>query len=177
MTINLLPWRQTLHQQRKKRLLIESTGIFILTVLCSIIWQVDRYYSSHNQQEQYNLLLKKQTALSTQYVKALDQKKQQTTERKKEKFLKIQQRANQNLFNALDKLITEMPPEIYLTEIKNKENKIYLTGKSPSHIELSTFLQHIATKMHRQPIVTETTHTEGKIVEIDFTVGYEITNL
>lgn len=174
MNINFLPWRETLHQKLKKRLLIEGFVSLILVFLFVFLSHMKIQSVLAMQEEELRLLEKNNQIISTDYMSALNLQKQAHEESRKEIFLQGEEEKNQKLLNMMMHIAEQMPNNIYLTEIKVNENNLHFLGKSPSHTDLAKFLKNIKTQINRQPVVTETSQVEEQNNEINFDVGYEV---
>lgn len=174
MSVNLLPWREARHQQKKKRLLYCCVLGLVIVIVSVVFWQVRNHTQLANQSVTLRLLQQRLLAISKDYTSAAEIQKKQQKIAQQQIFLKQQLASNQRLFAVLAHLGDNMPENIYLTSLHKKEVMLFFNGKSPSHLELATFLQRLTQLMQSQPVVTETTHDDDQEGAIEFSIGYEV---
>lgn len=173
MSINLLPWRETLYKKSKKRVLVEVGFGVLLVFVCFCISQSRLQGTLLGYEENAQRLEKELREISKNYAAALDEKKRRTVELKIEDFLSQKSKVNSKLFQIIGVVSEQMPETLYLTGISRKKDVIYFVGKAISHLDVSNFLESIHVQINKQPVVTETSQTDGQADEISFEIAYD----
>ncbi len=163
MDINLLPWRETQYTKSKKQFHLECSITFALLMLWFMACQYEQWSILKAQTVQIYGLEAKLKELSHPYLDAEYQQK-----------IDQYNAVDDQLLNRLNNIISVLPNALYLTEIQKRKNSIDLIGKSPSQAEISDFLQRIETKTHQPTMVSETTHANDGLTEIEFHISDEI---
>jgi type IV pilus assembly protein PilN len=141
--INLLPWRATLQEERKKQfialtVLVASVSILMLIIMHLLIASQIEYQRSIN-------------SLLTQAVSQLDVKIKEVKDLQAQKGRLI---AHMNIIDGLqsnrpqvvhvfDELVRIVPSSVYLMNAKREGDAVTLVGKAESNTAISTLMRNI----------------------------------
>lgn len=141
--INLLPWRETLKQERQTRFMIIAAiavGITVLLWVGTYVYIEDRI----SYQEQRNSYLKQEITLVEQQLKEIEELKDKKT-RLIERMNVIQKlQANRpQVVHLFDEIVKRVPEGVYFTEMIQKGNIITLSGIAQSDARVSSLMTNI----------------------------------
>lgn len=143
MTINLLPWREQIREQRKK----EFVGLLFLAAIIGVVIIIISYFPvAHligSQQQRIDYL---QQAI-TQEKNNLDALKTVTAQKKQivEQINLIQGLQNDRfrLVQLLDLLVRMVPNDAYLTRIEQQNNEILLEGRAITNAPITELIKNL----------------------------------
>lgn len=140
-TINLLPWRETLREERKQEFLV-SLGI-VVAVAAGILFLVDRYFSSEiNGQESINNYLTEQIAiLDAEIVEIRDLQAQRTALTERMSVIQDLQGTRPVIVRLFDELVKTLPSGVYYNTITRNENSIQMNGIAESNNKVSELMR------------------------------------
>jgi type IV pilus assembly protein PilN len=141
--INLLPWREQLREERKKRFLTILAVVVVVAV--GIILLADRYYSS---------AISRQTARDqfiTSEIQVLDKRIAQISDLKaRRKQLLARMKIIQDLQGnrpiigrIFDQFARTLPDGVYFTEIKMVDKNIAISGSAESNNKVSELMRNL----------------------------------
>lgn len=156
--LNLLPWRETLHQIYKTRLKRTWCSSFVGCILIITIWHIT--LQQHNSQQLITLQQLQQQLQPLQIrqkkFEAMQQKLYNLQQQKKAiHLIENDQQHNLELLSLLSKTI---PPTIQLDLIAKNNNSITIKGRTYSLAALAEFIQktnHISSPWLNQPSLQE----------------------
>jgi type IV pilus assembly protein PilN len=138
--INLLPWRETLKQERQTRFAILAAIAVGLTVLMWIGAYV--YIEGRiSYQQKRNDYLKREITAVEQQLKEIEELKSKKT-RLIERMNVIQklQTNRPQIVHLFDEIVKRVPEGVYFTEMVQKGNAIVLTGIAQSDARVSSLM-------------------------------------
>lgn len=142
-SINLLPWREELREERKKDFI--ATLVLVIIVAGLIVFLVDRYFSSAiNTQNRRNQYLNEQIAIVDQQVaeiRELRQQKQALTERMG--VIQELQGTRPVIVRLFDELVRNLPEGVYYESINRTGNSIRLEGVAESNSHISALMREL----------------------------------
>ncbi|WP_416422056.1 PilN domain-containing protein [Pseudomonas sp. App30] len=154
--INLLPWREQLREERKKRFLLALAGVVVGGV--GIILLADQYYShAIDQQNARNAYIQTQ-------ITALDERIKQIAELKARRKQLIERmkiiqdlQANRPIIGHLfDQLARTVPDGVYFTDVKMTDKSIAVSGSAESNNRVSDLMRNMeASPWMAAPSLTE----------------------
>lgn len=141
--INLLPWREELRTERKKRFLTNTAVAAVLTL--ALVGLVHLYF-----QQLVSYQKSRNTFLQSQIV-VLDKKIKEIKDLEKErKGLMARMRAIEELqtsrpiiVHLFDELVGTLPEGVYLKEVSQKGDAITLKGVARSNARVSNFMRNL----------------------------------
>lgn len=141
--INLLPWREELREEKKRRFLI-ALGASALTCILVILLIHLYLHGQVLKQQSANDLLKTEIAV-------LDKKIAQIKDIKKERSMLlarmqiIQELQANRLFvvHLFDELVRILPSGVFLNEIVFNGQSVFVTGEAQSNARVSEFMRNI----------------------------------
>lgn len=139
--INLLPIRQTQKRQSVQQQLLIAVAVLIVTVIASIVWTAA--VSSAAEEKRQAVRAK------TDQLKKLDKiigEVNEFTEKKKEleeklKVIENLRKGKTGPVKALDDLASEIPNRVWLTEIKEGNGSVKVTGQALDAEDVSAFMK------------------------------------
>ncbi len=176
MSINLLPWREMQHKHKQKKLGAIIGLVFLLFIGATVFYQYETYLTAIHQQSKIAQLENKLNLLAQSYKEAVIKKKSRDQEMKNFGYFKEQEEINNRLLTLLKAVVSELPDEVYLTEIQRQDKRIEFLGRSPSYIQVAGFLQRIESRIKRQATVSQIMRPNQNDSEIEFNMGYDISD-
>jgi type IV pilus assembly protein PilN len=141
--INLLPWRETLKQERQTRFAILAAIAVGLTVLMWIGAYV--YIEGRiSYQQKRNDYLKREITAVEQQLKEIEELKSKKT-RLIERMNVIQklQTNRPQIVHLFDEIVKRVPEGVYFTEMVQKGNAIVLSGIAQSDARVSSLMTNL----------------------------------
>jgi len=141
--INLLPWRDTLEQERRYRFFMIAGVLLFLTVL---VWLSVHFYmaSELGYQEARNKLLQKEIKQAEDQIKEIkniDEQKQRVIERI-DVIQELEDKRPQ-VVHLFDEIVRQVPDGVYFSSLKQKADKISLEGVAQSDARVSSLMANI----------------------------------
>lgn len=154
--INLLPWREQLREERKKRFLTALAGVLVLAV--ALLMLVDRYLSAElSYQTARNTLVQKEVGQLDQRIKEISDlkaRRKQLLERMK--IIQDLQGNRQVIGRVFDQLVRSVPDGVYFNEVNMKDKIIGITGVAESNNRVSDLMRNLsASQWLASPNLTE----------------------
>ncbi|QXI28953.1 PilN domain-containing protein [Pseudomonas vanderleydeniana] len=164
--INLLPWREQLREERRKRFLTALVGVLVASV--GIVLIADQYISrSIDQQVARNAYMNKEIAQLDSRIKQISElkaRRQQLIER-----MKIIQdlQGNRSISGRIfDQLTRTLPDGVYFTDVKMTGKVIAITGAAESNNRVSDLMRNLeASEWLEAPSLTEVKATTSGTVD------------
>jgi len=154
--INLLPWRDQLREERRKRFLISLAGVAVIGL--GLVFLADRYYSSEIAgQIARNDYIKVEVASLDERIKQISELK---TRRKQllERMKTIQDlQGNRPISGRIfDQLARTLPDGVYFTDVKMTDKVISISGNAESNNRVSELLRNLGSSPWlEQAVLTE----------------------
>ncbi|MBK5509876.1 MULTISPECIES: PilN domain-containing protein [unclassified Pseudomonas] len=154
--INLLPWREELREERRKRFLLTLAGVLVGSVGLLLI--ADQVISSAiDQQVARNDYLGKQIAVVDERIKQISDlkaRRQQLVERMR--IIQDLQGNRQISGRIFDQLARTLPDGVYFTEVKLTGKTLAITGAAESNNKVSELMRNLeASDWFDAPSLTE----------------------
>ncbi|MBC3957230.1 MULTISPECIES: PilN domain-containing protein [Pseudomonas] len=164
--INLLPWREELREERKKRFLTALVGVLVISV--GILFLIDRFVSAAiDQQLARNAFLQKEVALVDTRIKEigdLKARRKQLLERMK--IIQDLQGNRPVTGRVFDQLARTLPDGVYFSEVKMTDKMIAITGAAESNNRVSDLMRNLeASDWLEAPSLTEVKATTAGAVD------------
>jgi len=154
--INLLPWREELREERRKRFLLTLAGVLVGSVGLLLI--ADQVISSAiDQQVARNVYLGKQIAVVDERIKQISDlkaRRQQLVVRMR--IIQDLQGNRQISGRIFDQLARTLPDGVYFTEVKLSGKTLAITGAAESNNKVSELMRNLeASDWFDAPSLTE----------------------
>lgn len=153
--INLLPWRETHRQERKKEFMATAVAMVILALLCGYAWN-SWVKSRIDWQESRNQLLRSEiTVLNRQVaeVTELQQRRQRTLERTE--VIQSLQSDRSDIVRIFDQLVRAVPDGVYFTSLERRPHQLALQGFAESNNRVSSLMRQLdASEVFSDPNLT-----------------------
>src|ERR1700689_46224 len=141
--INLLPWREQERKVRRREFMVALGGAAFAAIIFVLGGKL--LYSSwiDSQNAKNNLLKKEIVKLDAQIadIQDLENRKQRLVARME--IIEKLQRKRPEIVHLFDEIVKTIPEGIYLTAIKQSDNKLEFHGVAQSSTRVSTFMRNI----------------------------------
>jgi len=141
--INLLPWRDSLKQEREQRFLLIMGASLAVTVIvfASVHFFIAGLISGQQNRNNYLTSEIKQAEAKIEEIKTLDGKKAQLINRMEA----IQQLEEQRslVVHLFDELVRRIPEGVYFTSLEQKGLQIVLKGVAQSDARVSSLMTNL----------------------------------
>ena len=141
--INLLPWRETRRQERKKQFLLGLGATGVGAVLAVLLWdvmvnaQID-YQQSRNQHLRTHIALLDQEVAE---IRDLQRKRNQLIERMR--VIQALQGNRPVIVRLLDQLVRTVPDGVFYTSLETKANVVSIEGVAESNNRVSSLMRRL----------------------------------
>ncbi|AHG39070.1 PilN domain-containing protein [Pseudomonas syringae] len=164
--INLLPWREELREERKKRFLTALVGVLVVSV--SILFLIDRYVSNAiEHQMARNAFLQTQIAqldIRIKEISDLKARRKQLLERMK--IIQDLQGNRPVTGRVFDQLARTLPDGVYYSQVKMTNKLIAINGAAESNNRVSDLMRNLeASDWLEAPSLTEVKATTAGAVD------------
>ncbi|MET1069465.1 MAG: PilN domain-containing protein [Pseudomonas prosekii] len=154
--INLLPWREELREERRKRFLLVLIGVVVGSI--GLVLITDQVIgNSINRQLARNEYLGKQIAVVDERIKQISElkaRRQQLVERMR--IIQDLQGNRQISGRIFDQLARTLPDGVYFTEVKMDGKTLSVTGAAESNNKVSDLMRNLdASDWFDAPSLTE----------------------
>jgi type IV pilus assembly protein PilN len=142
-SINLLPWREELRAKRKKDFLMAIVGAVIIGGILSYGGKLTVQSWTAGQNTRNNILRAKITELDQQIeeINALDAQKSRLIARME--IIDRLQRARPEAVHLMDELVETLPEGVYLTEIRQADQRVEIKGSAQSSTRVSALMRNV----------------------------------
>lgn len=139
-TINLLPWRAELREQRKKEFFAITGGFAGMGVLVFLVW-VMALNSLIEYQESRNGKLKSEIATLDKRIAEVDELKKQKAEMvDRMKIIRDLQGTRPAIVHIFDDLVKKQPDGLFYTKIEKKDKQLVINGTAESNNRVSSLM-------------------------------------
>ncbi|MBN4075255.1 MAG: pilus assembly protein PilN [SAR86 cluster bacterium] len=140
-TINLLPWRETLREERKQEFFV-SLGV-VVAIAAVMLFLVDRYFNSEvNGQQRVNDYLSEQiTVLDAEIVEIRDLQAQRTALTERMAVIQDLQGTRPIIVRLFDELVKTLPTGVYYNTVSRNDNRIQMSGIAESNNKVSELMR------------------------------------
>ena len=141
--INLLPWRETRRQERKKQFLTGLGATLAAVALSVFFWglivngQID-YQKSRNQHLRTNIAVLDQ---QVEDIRDLQRKRNQLIERMR--VIQALQGNRPVIVRLLDQLVRTVPDGVFYTSLETKANVVSIEGVAESNNRVSSLMRRL----------------------------------
>jgi type IV pilus assembly protein PilN len=154
--INLLPWREELREERRKRFLLAMAGVLVVTV--GVVLIADQYITGEvNRQTARNAHVSQQIALLDERIKQISElktRRQQLVERMR--IIQDLQGNRPVSGRIFDQLARTLPDGVFFTEVKMTGKMLSITGAATSNNRVSDLMRNLdASDWFDAPSLTE----------------------
>ncbi|RMT41630.1 Fimbrial assembly [Pseudomonas syringae pv. solidagae] len=165
--INLLPWREELREERKKRFLTALVGVLVVSV--GILFLIDRYVSNAlEHQMARNAFLQTQIAqldIRIKEISDLKARRKQLLERMK--IIQDLQGNRPITGRVFDQLARTLPDGVYYSQVKMTDKLIAINGAAESNNRVSDLMRNLeASDWLEAPSLTEVKATTPPVLWI-----------
>jgi len=178
MSINLLPWREMLVYEKKKRLFLEMIFSLLATLFVFVLLQTFNLYQLNRLQVAFTSLQKSALIIHKNYQTFLADKRREIQNQAQIQFLQKKISDFRKITALLKGIRDTIPVSIYLTQIEWEKNHFTLDGRANAHTDIALFLKHLDKIMQqKQPAVSETKVYHSNEWGVDFHISYDIPEL
>ncbi|KAF3981628.1 MAG: pilus assembly protein PilN [Methylococcales symbiont of Hymedesmia sp. n. MRB-2018] len=162
-TINLLPWREELRQQKKQDFIAAiCASIFVTLILFGLVyWHIE---DMKEYQQRRNSMLDEQIRLVNKKIK----EKKDIEEKKNKLLSKIEviqtlQESRPRIVHLFDELAKSTPDGIVLSKFKQTGKILAFSGKAQSNASVSAYMRGIEASSWLEAPVLEVIKGQGKL--------------
>lgn len=141
--INLVPWRETERKQKRQEFGVAAVGALVLAgaIAFAVNLQMESAIGHQNERNQF---LKDETAkLDKQIAEILDLEQQKQRLLARMQVIEQLERSRAQVVHLFDQLVRTLPDGIYLSSIKQSDDKIQLKGVAQSSTRVSNYMRNI----------------------------------
>ncbi|MET3456851.1 MULTISPECIES: PilN domain-containing protein [Pseudomonas] len=154
--INLLPWREELREERRKRFLLALVGALVGAV--GVVLVAVRYFDSAiDHQVARNSHLSEQIAVLDERIKQISElkaRRQQLLERMR--IIQDLQGNRPVSGRIFDQLVRTLPDGVYFTEVKMEDRTLFIKGAAESNNRVSDLMRNLdSSDLFDAPSLTE----------------------
>jgi len=142
-SINLLPWRETLREERKQEFLV-SLGV-VVAIATAILFLVDRYFNGEiNGQERINDYISEQiTALDREIAEIRDLQAQRAQLTERMSVIQDLQGTRPVIVRLFDELVRTLPEGVYYQTITRTGDNLQMNGVAESNNMVSELMRSL----------------------------------
>ncbi len=163
--INLLPWRETLREERKREFLFMLGGACAFTALIMFFSHMMVNGWVEHQQER-NVIVQQEINLLNDQIKEIREiKKEKEALLTRMDIIQDLQSNRSKIVHIFDEIVEVLPHGIYLKTIKREGNVITLLGQAESNTNVSDLMRSVSSSPWlAEPVLNEikTEETEGQ---------------
>jgi type IV pilus assembly protein PilN len=162
-TVNLLPWRIELREERKREffvlLIIAAGGASLIVFFLYLVMA-----AQVSTQTKINSLLQEQIAeLDVKIIAIGSLKKDRESLLDRMEVIQNLQSDRSLVVHLFDQIVRVLPPGVYLVQVDKKDNVITLSGKAESNARVSQLMRNIdASPWLINPVLTEIKSSDDK---------------
>lgn len=140
-SINLLPWRETLREERKQEFFV-SLGV-VVAIAAAMLFLVDRYFNSevNGQQAINNYISEQISVLDAEIVEIRDLQAQRTALIERMAVIQDLQGNRPVIVRLFDELVKTMPSGVFYNTVTRNENSIQMNGIAESNNKVSELMR------------------------------------
>lgn len=153
--INLLPWRETLREERKREFL--SILVVAVVVSAGILFLVHSYISGEiNGQRARNEFLQSRLQVLDQRVAGINELRQQKEDiRERMSVIADLQGTRPVIVRIFDELVRTLPEGVYYENLSRVENTISMQGSAESYARITELLRALGDSEWFQEVVLD----------------------
>ncbi len=141
--INLLPWREARRREQQKEFF---TLMGLAAALCVVVVLLTHFEINGriNHQERRNQYLTNEIKIlddKIKEIKKLDSTRQALIERME--VIQNLQATRPGIVHLFDELVTTLPDGVHLTQLKQTDSNLQLSGKAESNARVSSYMRNI----------------------------------
>lgn len=142
--INLLDWRATEREQKKKRFITHLVGAAVLTALITGVLPILYYNHLINIQRTRNTYLQDQIKIANRKIKTIHgiERNRSYIENRMQVIGKLQN-SRSNIVHYLDQLAATIPDGVFLTTLTQNGKTTTLTGMAESNARVSQYMTNL----------------------------------
>jgi type IV pilus assembly protein PilN len=140
-SINLLPWRETLREERKQEFVV-SLGV-VVAIAAVLLFLVDRYFTAEiNEQQRINNYLSEQISLlDAEIVEIRDLQAQRTALIERMAVIQDLQGTRPVIVRLFDELVKTLPSGVFYNTVSSNESSIQMNGIAESNNKVSELMR------------------------------------
>ena len=141
--INLLPWREQLREERKKRFLLSLAGSF--AAACGLLFLADQYLNAaiEGQQARNTFIQNEIKILDKKIAEIRDLKERRQALLDRMKIIQDLQGTRSSTAYVFDQITRTLPNGLYYTKVKTVGDNIAIQGASESNNRVSELMRNL----------------------------------
>lgn len=140
-TINLLPWREEMRQEKKKEFLTQLAGIGILAVIVAFLWVQSVDSAIESQVARNNILQSEIKLLEKQVEEIKNLKRERKALIDRMRVIQDLEGKRSIIVHYFDEFAKAVPSGIYVTSFSRKGDVFSVEGFSESNNRISEFMR------------------------------------
>jgi len=155
-SINLLPWREKIREERKKEFLQLWVGCVALTCFFMVLVHGGIAHQIKKQRVVNATLQSEINRLELKIIEVRDLKKERASLLSRMQVIEQLQRSRPLTVKIFDSITRLMPEGVYLTEFSRSGDQFNMKGRAESNTRVSEFMRALAQSSHfSAPQLTE----------------------
>jgi len=142
-SINLLPWREAMRQEKKKEFLIQLAGIVGVAFLGCVAWVQAVDGTIDNQRERNQMLTTEIGLLDKQVEEIKDLKKRRQELEARMRVIQDLEGKRSVIVHYFDEFAKDIPDGVYFTSLQRRGDKFFIKGISESNQRISDLMRKL----------------------------------
>ena len=141
--INLLPWREEARKKSQKQFVMTAVGAVVLgaaTIAAGYAYMQGRISYQENRNQYLQTEIKKLDSQITE-IKSLDAQRKALLDRIA--VIERLQSTRPGIVHLFDEMVNALPKGLFLTKLKQTDNKIKVEGKAESNARVSSYMNKL----------------------------------
>jgi len=140
-TINLLPWREELREERNKRFYVVIAAVVLVSAALGIF--VSQIYSNavSNQQSRNNYLTQESKSLDAKIAEIKELKETRSALIERMELIQALQGNRPVIVRIFDEIARSVPDELYFTKLEVKGERLIMEGVAASNKRISDLMR------------------------------------
>jgi len=160
--INLLPWREELRQKRQKDFMMALLGAVLVGGLLAYAYKLTVHSWTAAQDSRNTILRTEIEELDRQINEILGLENQKERLLARMEIIDQLQRSRPEVVHLFDELVNTMPDGVYLTQVKQTDARIEISGGAQSSTRVSAFMRNIDDSDWLHDTRLDVINTEGQ---------------
>lgn len=142
-TINLLPWREELREEKKKEFLVQLAGICFIVVIGCIGWVKSMDGAIDDQRYRNNMLNNEISQLKKQVAEIQELKKRKKDLEERMRVIQDLEGKRSIIVHYFDELTKSVPDGVYFTSVSRVGSNFSVKGVSESNQRIATLMRNL----------------------------------
>lgn len=142
-SINLLPWRERLREERKREFLVMLGGIVVIAA--GLVFLVDRYYRGEldNQQARNSLISREIDVMDGRLTEISQLREQRADILDRMEVIRDLQGSRPLIVYVFDELVRSLPSSVYFNNVQRQGSALSIEGVAQSNNQVSELMRRL----------------------------------